>query len=87
MVNNLSPKEQRNVYETPQPSKPKVPQTSYEGRKPFDLIDEEEKEISPSLKQATVKLKNLEKLMASLTEKFKSTFNGTTTTSSSFIKV
>ena len=86
MASNLSPLEQRKAWETPQPTKAKVPQTSYEGRKPFN-IDEEEKEMSPSLKQATARLKNLEKLMASLTEKFKSTFNGTTTTSSSFIKM
>ena len=47
-------------------------------------------EVSPSLKEAQSRLKNLEKLMASLTEKFKLTFNGTsgtTTTSSSFLRV
>ena len=47
---------------------------NFEGRKPFEMIDDDSEEepkemyeVSPSLREAKSRLKNLEKLMASLT--------------------
>ena len=56
--------------------------TSFEGRKPFKFIeDQNDFELSPSMKEAYAGARKLEKLMASLNDKFKSTYKGSTASS------
>ena len=60
--------------------------SSFEGRKPFKFIeDQNEFELSPSMKEAYAGARKLEKLMNSLNDKFKSTYKGSTASSTSFL--
>ena len=57
MVDTVLSPQPRKAWETPKPAK--VPNSTFEGRKPFEMLDEDSEEetkemyeVSPSLKEA-----------------------------------